>query len=137
VTIVVDASLTIAAFTEERATEAAQAVMSEVSRNGAWVPSLWKLEVANVLRVLVLRKRAAPTFVDDVLLALAAFPIVVDLETDSRAWRETLALSKDQNLTAYDAAYLELAIRRQAQLATLDLELVSAARRLGVDVLPF
>ncbi len=136
-TIVVDASLTIAAFTEERATEAAQAVMAEVSRNGAWVPSLWKLEVANVLRVLVLRKRAAPTFVDDVLLALAAFPIVVDLETDSRAWRETLALSKDQNLTAYDAAYLELAIRRQARLATLDLELVSAARRLGVDVLPF
>lgn len=111
--------------------------MAEVSRNGAWVPSLWKLEVANVLRVLVLRKRAAPTFVDDVLLALAAFPIVVDLETDSRAWRETLALSKDQNLTAYDAAYLELAIRRQARLATLDLELVSAARRLGVDVLPF
>jgi predicted nucleic acid-binding protein len=137
VTIVVDASLTIAAFTEERATEAAQTVMAEVSRNGAWVPSLWKLEVANVLRVLVLRKRAAPTFVDDVLQALAAFPIVVDLETDSRAWRETLALSKDQNLTAYDAAYLELAIRRQARLATLDLELVSAARRLGVDVLPF
>lgn len=135
-TVVIDASLTIAAFAEERDTVAAQVVMAEAMRRGAWVPSLWKLEVANVLRIMVIRKRAEASFPDQVLAALSDMPIMIDLETADRAWSETLALSREQDLTPYDAAYLELAVRRGAALATLDMRLAAAARRRGIEVLP-
>jgi predicted nucleic acid-binding protein len=136
VKIVLDASLTIAAFVQEERTEAAQAVMGNISLHGATAPSLWRLEVANVLRTLVVRGRASNDFADEVLRALSAFPIAIDPETDQRAWTETLLLSRDLGLTLYDAAYLELAIRQGAVLATLDKPLASAALRCGVEVLP-
>ncbi|PZR31299.1 type II toxin-antitoxin system VapC family toxin [Caulobacter segnis] len=134
--IVLDASLAIAAFTREEHTDAAQAVMREIALHGAEAPSLWRLEVANVLRTLVLRGRASNAFADDVLATLSAFPIAIDPETDQRAWSETLLLSRELGLTLYDAAYLELAIRREARLATLDKPLTAAALRCGVEVLP-
>jgi predicted nucleic acid-binding protein len=134
--IVLDASLAIAAFTREERTEAAQAVMREIALHGAMAPSLWRLEVANVLRTLVIRGRASGEFADEVLRTLSAFSIAIDPETDQRAWRETLVLSRDLGLTSYDAAYLELAIRREAKLATLDKPLAAAALRCGVEVWP-
>jgi predicted nucleic acid-binding protein len=136
VKIVLDASLTIAAFVQEERTEAAQAVMGNISLHGATAPSLWRLEVANVLRTLVVRGRASNDFADEVLRTLSAFPIAIDPETDQRVWTETLLLSRDLGLTLYDAAYLELAIRQGAVLATLDKPLASAALRCGVEVLP-
>ena len=134
--IVLDASLAIAAFAQEEQTEAAQAVMWDIALHGATAPSLWRLEVANVLRTLVVRRRASNDFADEVLRTLSAFPIAIDPETDQRAWTETLFLSRDLDLTLYDAAYLELAIRQDAVLATLDKPLASAALRCGVEVLP-
>lgn len=135
-TIVLDASLVIAAFVEEEGTEAAQAVMGDVAVRGALVPSLWRLEVANVLRTLALRGRTSVAFNDEVLRTLAAFSIDVDPETNERAWSETLFFSRDLGLTIYDAAYLEVAFRRRMTLATLDKQLAAAAFRCGVEVLP-
>lgn len=62
----------------------------------------------------------------------------IDSEGDiaSRAWIDTLLLAHAERLTLYDAAYLELAIRRDVELATLDRELRRAARKMGVAVVP-
>jgi hypothetical protein len=67
---------------------------------------------------------------------IARLPITVDAETTTRAWRDILMLARDERLTTYDAAYLELALRRGVPLATKDEALCGAARRLGVAILP-
>ena len=68
------------------------------------------------------------------LAILGVLPIAVDDETISRAWADTMSLARAQNLSAYDAAYLELAIRRGLPLATLDDALETAARAVGVPL---
>ncbi len=98
-------------------------------------PPLWRLEVANVLRNAVRRGRCDMAFVDRALAELTRLPITIDPETDAQAWSDTLVLSRTEDLTLYDAAYLELAIRRRAVLASYDRDLVAAARRRGLTVL--
>jgi predicted nucleic acid-binding protein len=99
-------------------------MMMRVVSGGAAVPSLWRLEVANVLRNAVRRGRCDQAYVDRSLARLGRFP--VDDETSVHAWTATRALSREQGLTSYDAAYLELAIRKSQPLATCDAELIAA-----------
>ena len=80
----------------------------------------------------VFRPRGVAAYLDIV----DRLPIITDMETESRAFREILALARRLGLTTYDAAYLELAMRREAELATLDKALIRAARRVSVSVLP-
>ncbi len=63
---------------------------------------------------------------------LRSLPITVDEETNSRAWSDCLALARAHGLSAYDAAYLELAVRRSLPLASLDDKLKTAASALGI-----
>lgn len=133
--LVLDASLTIASILRDETTDAAQAIMRRVVEEGAHVPSLWRLEVANVLRNAVRRGRCDVAFVDQALNDLAAFPITIDSQTDAQAWGATSALSRAEDLTLYDAAYLELAIRLKATLVTVDKALVTAGRRRRLDIL--
>jgi predicted nucleic acid-binding protein len=121
-------------FEDER-TEAAEAAMRRTGDAGAIVPSLWRLEVANVLRTAVRRGRCDEAFTDAALGRLDRLPIAVDSETDERAWRDTRQLSRGENLTLYDSCYLELAIRRSLPLASADQRLIEAAKRKGVGVL--
>lgn len=121
-------------FEDER-TEAALAVFAAVTANGAVVPSLWKLEVANLLRTAERRGRCSEALADALLDRLQSLPIEIDCETDSHAWHATRALSREFGLTSYDAAYLELANRLGKPLATGDRELIAAAQSIGVAVL--
>src|SRR5262249_16637454 len=98
-----------------------------VTANGAWAPSLWRLEVANVLEMGVRRGRHDAAFRDATLNDLALLPINTDAETERQAWGATLRLAEHHRLTMYDAAYLELAMRCGLSLATLDNELRAAA----------
>jgi predicted nucleic acid-binding protein len=135
VSLVLDASMTIAwLFTNERSA-AAQVILRRVAADGAWVPSLWRLEIANVLRNAVRRQRCDEAYADRSLRRLDRLPITVDSETDLNAWGATRQLSKTHNLTPYDAAYLELAIRRKQPLASRDAALIDAAKDAGVEVL--
>jgi predicted nucleic acid-binding protein len=59
----------------------------------------------------------------------------VDAETDAQAWGQTRQLTRTQDLTLYDAAYLESALRRAQPLASCDAALIQAARSLGLAVL--
>ncbi|OGQ78389.1 MAG: hypothetical protein A2289_25005 [Deltaproteobacteria bacterium RIFOXYA12_FULL_58_15] len=100
-----------------------------------FVPSLWPFEVANALTVLVRRKKILQGDRETALQALSSLPLIVDEEGISRAFRETAVLANKTGLTVYDAAYLELAIRRRLPLATTDLELVKIAERHKVHLL--
>jgi predicted nucleic acid-binding protein/antitoxin component of MazEF toxin-antitoxin module len=135
VSLVIDASLTVAwLFADERA-DAPQAILRRVAAEGALVPSLWRLEVANVLRNAVRQKRSDLGYATRCLERLGRLEIVVDPETDSHAWGRTRQLSAEHDLTVYDAAYLELAIRRRRPLASRDGALIKAGRSVGLDVL--
>ena len=97
------------------------------------VPSIWRLEVANVLRNSVRRRRCSDDYAERCLQRLGRLRITIDSETDRHAWGDTRALSREHNLTLYDAAYLELAIRLRRPLASRDAALLSAARTVGID----
>ena len=133
--VVVDASMAIAWLFADERTDAAHAVMLRVVSGGAFVPSLWRLEVANVLRNAVRRGRCDEAYVDRSLERLGRLPVEIDDETSMHAWTATRALSREQGLTSYDAAYLELAVRKSQPLATCDADLIAAAGRCGVEVL--
>ena len=100
------------------------------------MPGLWHLELANVLLQAEKRGRLGAGDVTTRLELIVALPISTDHETTSRAWRETLMLARTEGLTVYDAAYLELAIRRNLPLLTKDNALREAAERLGIVALP-
>ncbi len=134
--IVVDSSAALAwSFVDER-NAATLAIASRVRDEGAVVPSLWKLEVANILRLAVRKERITALERNDTLRDFERLGIEIDGETADRAWNETLAVADRHDLTVYDAAYLELAKRRGLPLATLDQALANAARQEGVEVLP-
>ncbi len=125
---VLDCSATLAWVYSDETTDAVRRVFELLIQTGAWVPGLWRLEVANVLEMSVRRGRHGVDFRDTTLADLAQLPIEVDAETDRHAWGETLHLAQRHHLTLYDAAYLELAQRRSLALATLDEDLRRAAR---------
>lgn len=125
--LVLDSSITLAwAYSDETTLPVTQ-IFELLSQGGAWVPGLWRLEVANVLEMGVRRKRHDRHFRDATLADLAQLPIQVDPQTDHQAWGATLRLAERHRLTLYDAAYLELALRRNLPLATLDEDLRHAA----------
>lgn len=132
---VLDSSATLAWIYAEETTEAVQRIFSRLMASGAWVPALWRLEVANILEMGVRRGRHDAAFRDATLADLALLPIRLDPDTDQHAWSSTLRLAEQHRLTLYDAAYLELAVRRSLPLATLDRELRQAADAAGVNLL--
>jgi len=125
--LVLDSSVTLAWVYAAETTGAISDVLARVIESGAWVPALWRLEIANVLEMGVRKGRTDAAFRDAALADLALLPITVDPETDRHAWGATAKLAARHRLTLYDAAYLELARRRSLPLATLDTELRVAA----------
>ena len=126
--IVLDSSMTLSWYFEDERTPISRALLDEVVRNGAIVPSLWRFEVANGLQLAVRRKRISATYRDETLADLDALQITIDPESDDYAWSISVRLAERHALTVYDAVYLELAQRRRLRLATLDKALLKAAR---------
>ncbi len=132
---VVDASITLSWHFEDERTEASDLVLDRVTEDGAVVPAVWRLEVANGFRTAIRRRRIDSEFRDEALRVLASLPISVDPETDAQSWTGILRLADRFELTPYDAAYLELAHRLALPLATLDRGLRKAGVALGVALL--
>jgi len=135
VSLVLDSSATLAWIFSDETTEPIRRLFDTVSDEGAVVPALWRLEVANSLTVAVRRGRIDADFRRASLADLALLDIATDQHMDFHAWSETLGLADRFQLTLYDAAYLELAVRRDLPLATLDDKLRAAASALGVGLL--
>jgi len=135
VSLVLDSSATLAWIYSDETTDPIRRLFDAVGDEGAVVPSLWRLEIANSLTVAVRRGRIEANFRRAALTDLALLDIAVDDQTDVHAWGETLRLADSFQLTTYDAAYLELAQRRALPLATLDSELRAAAKSLGLRLM--
>ncbi len=133
--LVLDTSVTMAWVYADEMSRPVREVFDQVTESGAWVPSLWRLEIANVLEMGVRRGRHDAAFLEMTLADLTLLSIQVDPHTNDRAWGATLRLAERHRLTAYDAAYLELALRRGLPLATLDRELRVAAKAENVTLL--
>ena len=135
VSLVLDSSATLAWIYAEETTEPVRRVFELVAEDGAVVPAIWRLEVANGLTVAVRRGRIDVDFRNAALADLALLDITADPQTDAYGWTTTLSLADRFRLTLYGAAYLELAHRRSLPLASLDEELRAAGRALGVPLL--
>ena len=98
----------------------------------AVVPALWPFEIANVLAVAERRRRISPDEIAEFLEMLRHLPIQVERREAAWIWQATTKLARAYKLSAYDAAYLELAAREHLPLATLDAGLQNAALALGV-----
>ena len=129
---VLDCSATLPWAFASEATPATDALLDVLTGGGkAWVPALWHLELGNVLLGAQRRGRIDQAGIEGFLAALAVYDIEVDGQTMSVAWSKTLALAGSFGLSVYDAAYLELALRRSLPLATLDKSLLAALKKAG------
>jgi predicted nucleic acid-binding protein len=135
VSLVLDSSATLAWIYADETTDEVRQIFEIVAEHGAFVPALWRLEVANSLTIAMRRGRIGEPFRDAALADLALLDIATDPHTDAYGWTTTLQLADRFRLTLYDAAYLELAHRRSLPLASLDEELRAAGRALGVPLL--
>jgi predicted nucleic acid-binding protein len=135
VSLVIDCSIAVAWCIEDEASPETDALLERVRDEGGVVPGLWHLELGNVLLQAERRGRLTTRDVAARLELLQTLPIATDDETTARAWRDVLSLARTEKLTTYDAAYLELASRTGAALATKDGDLGDAARRAGIAVL--
>ncbi len=106
-------------------------VLTRLLGDEAVVPTLWPLEVANALLVGQRRGRLTHSEIQRFLQLLAALPIEIDPETPRVSFHQILPLAREQNLSAYDASYLELALRIGSPLATRDADLIRAASATG------
>lgn len=132
---VLDASVALTWCFEDEATPSSVGLLDRMQTENAAVPATWPIEVANVLALAERRRRISSADSASFLAKLQAAGIEVDRETPLRAFTQILDLARRERLTAYDAAYLELAMRLGVPLATNDTELADAAERLGVSVL--
>lgn len=130
---VVDNSVVCGWFMDNQATPYTEAIATRLLDERAHAPALWQLEFANVLRTACKRGVLDVQAAHEVIEQLAALSIMVDRETPGPSAILSLALRYD--LTSYDAAYLELALRLQLPIATQDAALMEAARAAGVGVL--
>ncbi len=133
---VIDASIALAWCFDDEATEASRALLDRFEDERAEVPSLWHLEVANALAAGERNQRITPARMSEFIALIGELPIVVDEQTPGLALTTVLDLARSERLSAYDASYLDLAMRRGIPLATKDDALVKAARRVGVSLLP-
>ena len=131
---VIDSSVALGWCFPDEQDAYSQSVLDAVATKQAIVPDLWHLEVANTLVVGERRKRSTQANTVTWLGFLTSLPIAVDEETKAHAFATTLSLAREHNLSVYDAAYLELALRRGLPLATLDEKLKIAANAVGVPL---
>jgi predicted nucleic acid-binding protein len=132
---VLDASIVLAwCFPDENAVLAQHAAMLFKQGDTALVPSFWPHEVLNALLAGERRKRISRALVHSFLNDLATLPIELVQTSAGIVFERTQSLSRKYSLTAYDAAYLDLALDRHLPLATLDEDLMAACEESGVGL---
>ena len=132
--IVLDNSVVMAWCFEDESNQYADQVLDSLQHVRAIVPSIWPLEVGNVLVVAERKGRLKRADCLRFLDLLSRLPIDIEQEGPDRLMREVYLLARDTGLSTYDASYLDLAMRKGLPLATLDKALAEAARDLNVEL---
>lgn len=133
--LVLDNSVALAWCFEDEQSPAIMALLDRVVERGAVAPQLWPIEALNGLLTAQRRGRIDAEARAQMSSLLADLPIVLDDQTAGQLWTATARLAEQHQLTAYDATYLELAVRLNLPLATNDRALITAARVEGVALL--
>lgn len=128
---VIDASVAACWLLPDESHPYADAAFDRFPSDTAIAPSLWWFEMRNIFLSSERRGRLNPAITEQFLSLLNALPIRLDHRPNDAA---LLTLARRHKLTAYDAAYLELALREGLALATLDAALIQAAKAEGLDV---
>src|ERR1700677_2547129 len=132
---VVDSSAALTWLFPDEATPRTDELLARLDKETVIVHALWFFELANVIYLAERKNRIAQAqsavFIDEI----SRLDIEVDHLSAARSFTHLLPLCRSETLTSYDAVYLDLAIRRQVPLATLDEPLRKAAKKLGVDLL--
>jgi predicted nucleic acid-binding protein len=134
--LVIGASMALAWIVERNKKEAelAESALLSIAHADAVVPSLWHTEIANALLVGERRQIISEAQIIDYLNRLSHLPIETDNSTPLCRRDNMMALAREHSLTAYDATYLELALRNNAELATFDNKLIDAMNSAGGKV---
>lgn len=133
---VADASVAIAWCTPGQSSDVADRLLDDIVAGSiVFVPALWHYEVANALLVLWRRKKLAQDDYSQARMWLDRLPVAVDSDSPRLAVTQITDFAMAHELTVYDAAYVELAVRRQIPLASRDQSLKRAAHRLGIPLL--
>lgn len=132
---VIDNSIVMTWCFIDEANQYADSVLDKLIEAGAIVPTIWPLEVVNVLLVAERRNRLREGDSLRFLSLLSQLPIHVEPSWPERSMNDLLALGRANKLSSYDASYLDLAIRHGLPLATLDQELAAAAKMIDVPIL--
>lgn len=132
--LVVDASVTAAWCFEDEDTLYARDVLRRAQDISFFVPAIWPVEMVNVLLVNERRKRITPHDTARAVTLFKELAIQVDRAGNLQPFGAALLLARAHGLTAYDACYLELALREGLPLATLDARLRTAATAAGVKL---
>lgn len=131
---VIDNSVVMTWCFEDEANGYADDVLDSMNSMTAVVPAIWPLEVGNVLLVAERKKRLTAGDSSRFLALLSDLPIVVEQETQERMLKEIFAMARNSNLSSYDASYLDLAVRKGLPLASLDKNLIKAAKALHLPI---
>jgi predicted nucleic acid-binding protein len=131
---VVDNSIVMAWCFADEESPLADSVMDALASGEAIAPPIWPLEVCNVLLVAERQRRLSKRDSARFLELIRKLPIHVEQETSPRTFNDVLPLAREHGLSAYDASYLDLAMRSGLPLATQDRSLIRAARKCGVPM---
>lgn len=132
---ILDCSISISWVLVDEDDDYANSILDLMTDATAFVPEIWSLEVVNTLLVAERRNRMTIEQSEQAIKLLQSLPIVIDTLTSSQAFQQTLKLGREQSLASYDAAYLELALRKNLPLATNDNRLIEAAKRCQVRLM--
>ena len=132
---VVDNSVVMSWCFKDETNQYADHVLDRLSEATAFVPSIWPLEVVNVLLIAERRKRITEADSVRFITLLSQLPIIVEHERPERIMNDLLALARANNLSSYNASYLDLSMRNGLPIATLDTRLIKAAKKTDVPIL--
>jgi predicted nucleic acid-binding protein len=133
---VIDASVTVAWCFQDESTPFTDGVLDLLAAGAeAVVPAIWPLEIANALLVAERRKRLTVTQVAGQLHRISGLPITATAISLQYAFEQVLPAARREHLSAYDAAYMHLALQEGVPLATLDNDLKRAAKENGIILL--
>lgn len=133
--LVLDASMAASLVLPGESSQMAERLLASLHTDDEiLVPCLWWYEITNILVQAVRRRRLDPADMVGARTILQNIPLVTDSRGDWTHQSELSAIAERYGLTSYDAAYLELAVRRKAGLASCDDALIAACKKAGVPV---
>lgn len=132
--VVVDASTALAWCFQDEISDYADSVLVSLEGKTILVPAVWSLEIANAILVGERKKRLRQPEIRRFTTLLESLSLVQEMRPVGENVSNVLPVAREYGLSAYDAAYLELSIRRGAAIATLDGRLQKAAKQAGVEI---